>query len=148
MSTFNKATIVGRLGKDVELSYLPSGTPVANLSMATNEGYTDQDGNKQERTEWHKITVFGKNAENCSNYLKKGSLALVEGPLQTRKWQDQQGTDRYTTEIRGLKVVFLSQPQQQGGKPQQQQTQQDSAQGEGLSEAFPSEAGAMDEAPF
>ncbi len=103
----NKVQIIGRLGADPDLKYLPSGAPVCNLSVATDESYQDKDGNKVQRTEWHRVTVFQRSAENCKNYLFKGSLVYVEGSLQTRKWQDQQGNDRYTTEIKAQRVQFL-----------------------------------------
>ncbi|MBO4313179.1 MAG: single-stranded DNA-binding protein [Desulfovibrio sp.] len=103
----NKVMIIGRLGADPELKYTQSGSPATSLSIATDETYTDRDGNRVERTEWHRVRVFQRQAENCANYLKKGSLVYVEGSLQTRKWQDQQGQDRYTTEIRAQRVQFL-----------------------------------------
>ncbi|MGE9984596.1 single-stranded DNA-binding protein [Desulfovibrio sp. SGI.169] len=103
----NKVMIIGRLGRDPELRYTQSGSPVASLNVATDESYTDRDGNKVERTEWHRVSVFQRQAENCANYLSKGSLVYVEGSLQTRKWQDQQGQDRYTTEIKAQRVQFL-----------------------------------------
>ena len=92
----NKVMLIGRLGRDPELRYTQNGTPVASLNVATDESYTDRDGNKVERTEWHRVSVFQRQAENCANYLAKGSLVYVEGSLQTRKWQDQQGQDRMT----------------------------------------------------
>ena len=103
----NKVMIIGRLGRDPELRYTQSGSPVASLNVATDESYTDRDGNKVERTEWHRVSVVQRQAENCANYLAKGSLVYVEGSLQTRKWQDQQGQDRYTTEIKAQRVQFL-----------------------------------------
>ena len=103
----NKVMLIGRLGKDPELRYTPNGSPVANLRIATDESYTDRDGNKVDRTEWHTVVVFQRQAENCQAYLKKGSLVFVEGSLQTRKWQDQQGQDRYSTEIKAIRVQFL-----------------------------------------
>lgn len=103
----NKVMIIGRLGRDPELRYTQSGSPVASLNVATDESYTDRDGNKVERTEWHRVSVFQRQAETCANYLSKGSLVYVEGSLQTRKWQDQQGQDRYTTEIKAQRVQFL-----------------------------------------
>lgn len=103
----NKVMLIGRLGRDPELRYSQGGAPVANMNVATDESYTDKDGNRQERTEWHRVVVFQRLAENCANYLAKGSLVYVEGSLQTRKWTDQQGQDRYTTEIRAQKVTFL-----------------------------------------
>ena len=103
----NKVMIIGRLGRDPELRYTQSGSPVASLNIATDESYTDREGNKVDRTEWHRVSVFQRQAENCANYLTKGSLVFVEGSLQTRKWQDQQGQDRYTTEIKAQRVQFL-----------------------------------------
>lgn len=103
----NKVMIIGKLGRDPELRYTTTGTPVTTLSVATNESFLDRDGNRQERTEWHRVTVFQKQAENCAHFLAKGSLVYVEGTLQTRKWQDQQGMDRYTTEVRAQRVQFL-----------------------------------------
>lgn len=103
----NKVMIIGRLGRDPELRYTQNGTPVTSLNIATDESYIDREGVRQDRTEWHRVTVFQKQAENCSNYLSKGSLVFVEGSLQTRKWQDQQGQDRYTTEIKAQRVQFL-----------------------------------------
>ena len=168
----NKVMIIGRLGRDPELRYTASGTPVANLNIATDESYTDRDGNKVERTEWHRVVVFQKQAEYCSNYLRKGRLVFVEGSLQTRKWQDQQGLDRYSTEIRANHVRFLdSQGSQNGyagaqggdlpagdepsyggggrGRPQPSQRQQPrKTDAEDLGPAFPSEASGMDEVPF
>ncbi|MCR4667699.1 MAG: single-stranded DNA-binding protein [Desulfovibrio sp.] len=103
----NKAMIIGRLGRDPELRYTQSGVPVTTLNVATSETYTDRDGNRNEVTEWHRVSVFQRQAENCVRYLRKGSLVFVEGNLQTRKWQDQQGMDRYTTVIRAQRVTFL-----------------------------------------
>ena len=103
----NKVMIIGRLGRDPELRYSQSGAPVCTLNVATDESYTDRDGNRVDRAEWHRVVVFQKAAENCSQYLTKGSLVFVEGSLQTRKWQDQQGQDRFTTEIKAQRVQFL-----------------------------------------
>jgi single-strand DNA-binding protein len=95
----NKVIIVGNLGNDPEIRYMPNGNAVANLSIATSESWKDQQGAQQERTEWHKVTMYRRLAEVAGEYLKKGSQIFIEGKLQTRKWQDQQGNDRYTTEI-------------------------------------------------
>lgn len=103
----NKVMIIGRLGREPELRYTNNGTPVTSLNIATDESYIDRDGVRQERTEWHRVTVFQKQAENCTNFLSKGSLVYVEGSLQTRKWTDQQGVERYTTEIKAQRVQFL-----------------------------------------
>ena len=104
----NKVTIVGNLGNDPETKYMPSGGAVTNISVATSESWKDkQTGQPQERTEWHKIVFFNKLAEIAGEYLKKGSQVYVEGSLRTRKWQDQSGQDRYTTEIVGNELQML-----------------------------------------
>ena len=95
----NKVILVGNLGQDPELRYTQAGTAVATLSVATSRVWKDRDGNKQEETEWHRVIVWAQTAEFCGNYLTKGNKVYVEGRLQTRKWQDQNGNDRYTTEI-------------------------------------------------
>ncbi|MBI5874280.1 MAG: single-stranded DNA-binding protein [Deltaproteobacteria bacterium] len=91
--------LVGRLGKDPEIKYTPSGTAVTNFTMATSENFKDKDGQKQERTEWHRIVAFGKLAEICGEYLAKGKQVYIEGRIQTRSWDDKNGNKRYTTEI-------------------------------------------------
>ena len=96
----NKVILIGRLGQDPEIRYTPSGGAVANVTLATSEQWKDkQSGDKQERTEWHRVVFFNRLAEIVGEYLKKGSQVYVEGRLQTRKWQDKEGNDRYTTEI-------------------------------------------------
>jgi len=169
----NKVMLVGRLGRDPELRYSSSGMPIANLRIATDESYVDRDGNKVDRTEWHTVVVFQRAAENCANFLTKGSLVFVEGSLQTRKWQDQQGQDRYTTEVKALRVQFLDRKgardntqdsaypeggQHQDGPPQggyQSGVSSRGGAGQGgrpqrdeLGPAFPSEASGMDDVPF
>ena len=162
----NRVMLIGRLGRDPELKYAASGMPIASLRLATDESYVDRDGNKVERTEWHTVVVFQRAAENCANYLAKGSLVYVEGSLQTRKWQDQQGQDRYTTEVKAQRVQFLDRkgardadgmgdapyPRQNegGGRPQQSQGRSAPKQqmDEDLGPAFPSEASGMDDVPF
>lgn len=168
----NKVMIIGHLGRDPELRYTQTGTPVATLNIATDESYVDKEGNKVERTEWHRVVVFQRAAENCSQYLSKGSLVFVEGKLQTRKWQDQQGQDRYSTEIKADRVQFLDrkgdrpassapmdddggarrgQGGNAGNRPQQRAAQQNRSQpayDEDLGPAFPSEASSMDDIPF
>lgn len=104
----NKVIIVGNLGSDPEVRYLPNGNPVANLSVATSESWKDKNtGDRQERTEWHRIVIFNRLAEIASEYLKKGSKVYLEGSLRTRKWQDNQGADRYTTEIFATELQML-----------------------------------------
>ncbi len=107
MAGVNKVIIVGNLGADPELKNLPSGDSVVNFSLATSESYTDKGGQKVEKTEWHRVFFFGRNAEVIHEYCRKGSQLYVEGSLQTRKWQDKDGNDRYTTEIKGFRFVFI-----------------------------------------
>ena len=96
----NKVILVGNLGQDPEIRYMPNGNAVANFSVATSESWKDkQTGENRDKTEWHRIVVFGKLAEITGEYIKKGTLVYIEGQLQTRKWQDQSGQDRYTTEV-------------------------------------------------
>jgi len=106
----NKVILVGNLGNDPEVRYMPNGNAVANLSLATSESWKDQQGQMQERTEWHRLTMYRRLAEIAGEYLKKGSQIYVEGKLQTRKWQDQSGQDKYTTEI------IVDQMQMLGGR--------------------------------
>ena len=106
MNGVNKAIIVGNLGSDPEVRYTPSGHPVASFNVATTESWT-KDGDKQEKTEWHRIVLWRKQAELAGKYLSKGSKVYIEGKLETRKWEDQNGQTRYTTEIIGQNVQFL-----------------------------------------
>ncbi|MCB0355579.1 MAG: single-stranded DNA-binding protein, partial [Bdellovibrionales bacterium] len=99
MSGVNKVIIIGRLGADPEVKTVSGDSTVARLSVATSENWTDRNGQKQERTEWHRVVVWGKLAELCGKYLSKGRQVYLEGRLQTRSWEDQQGQKRYTTEI-------------------------------------------------
>jgi|SRR5690606_12405718 len=103
----NKVILLGRLGQDPELKYTPGGAAVCNFSIATTESWTDKSGQKQEKTEWHRIVVWGKLAELCNQYLGKGRQAFVEGRLQTRSWDDKDGSKRYTTEIMASTVQFI-----------------------------------------
>ena len=103
----NKAMILGNLGANPEIKYLPSGQAVSELRVATSYDFKDKADQKQERTEWHKIVVWGKTAENCAKFLKKGQQVYVEGRIQTRSWDDKDGNKRYTTEIVADQVVFL-----------------------------------------
>ena len=104
----NKVILLGRLGQDPELKYTPSGAAVCNFSLATSESWSDKNsGQKQEKTEWHKVVVWGKLAELCNQYLAKGRQAFVEGKLQTRSWDDQSGQKKYTTEISATTVQFI-----------------------------------------
>jgi len=105
--TLNRVELIGRLGKDPEIRYTPSGTAVCNFSMATDEGYKDNNGEWIDRTEWHKIVLWGRLAEIASEYLEKGSQIFIEGKLQTRKWETQSGDKKYSTEIVGTKLIML-----------------------------------------
>ncbi len=107
MASVNKVILVGNLGRDPEVRYLPDGGAVTNVSVATTDTWKDKSGEKQERTEWHRIAFFGKLAEIAGEYLKKGSQVYVEGSLRTRKWQDKEGKERYTTEIIADRMQML-----------------------------------------
>ena len=121
MAGINKAILVGRLGKDPEIRYTPSGTAIANFTMATSENYKDKDGQKQERTEWHRIVAFGKLAEICGEYLAKGKQVYIEGRIQTRSWDDKDGNKKYMTEIVANTMQMLGKPEDAsavgGGQP-------------------------------
>jgi len=162
----NKVILIGRLGQDPKLTYLPSGSPVTEFTLATDESFKNREGQKEERTEWHRVKVYGKSAEFCSNYLSKGRLVYVEGSIRTRKWQDQQGQDRYTTEIivsgpqhtvqfmdsKGGGVAAAPvegggyENQSRGQAPQRQGKQASGA--DDMGQGFPSEASGMDDVPF
>jgi single-strand DNA-binding protein len=108
MGSVNKVILVGNLGRDAELRYTPGGAAVATLNLATTETWNDKEGQRQEKTEWHRVILWGKQAETLNQYLQKGKQIYVEGRLQTRQWDDKDGNKRYTTEIRGDRVVLLS----------------------------------------
>ncbi len=115
----NKVILLGNLGKDPELRYTSnSQTPVCSFSLATSEKRKDQSGAWVDHTEWHNVVVYGKQAENCSQYLKKGRQAYLEGKIQTRKWQDKEGKDRYTTEIIAQTVQFIGGARGEGAPSQ------------------------------
>jgi len=114
MASLNKVILIGNLGRDPEVKYTQGGTAVANLSVATNETWTDRSGEKQERTEWHRVVVWGKQAEICGEHLTKGKQVFVEGSLQTRSWDDKDGNKRYTTEVKAMRVLMLGRPE--GGR--------------------------------
>lgn len=117
MASINRVILVGNLGKDPELRYTKSGQPVANFSLATTDRWEGKDGGTEERTEWHRIVVWGKAAENCQKYLSKGSSVYIEGSLQTRKWEDKDGTEKQTTEIRVTSVQFLGSKKSESNEP-------------------------------
>jgi single-strand DNA-binding protein len=107
MGSVNKVILVGNLGRDAELRYTPGGAALATINMATTEVWNDKAGQRQEKTEWHRVVLWGKSAETLTEYLTKGKQIYVEGRLQTRQWDDKDGNKRYTTEIRGDRVVLL-----------------------------------------
>ena len=117
MASVNKVILVGNLGRDPEVRYMPSGDPIATLSIATTDSFNNkQTGQREEMTEWHRVVFFGKTAEVCGQYLKKGSQIYVEGSIRTRKWQDKEtGQDRYSTEIRGDRMQMLGSRSGGGG---------------------------------
>jgi single-strand DNA-binding protein len=115
MASVNKVILIGNLGRDPETRYMPDGAAITNISIATTETWKDKQGEKQEKTEWHRVAFFGKLAEIAGEYLKKGSQVYVEGRLQTRKWQDKDGNDKYTTEIVADRMQMLGSRQGMGG---------------------------------
>lgn len=140
MGSLNKVMLIGNLGRDAELRYTPGGTPVATVNLATTDIWNDKSGQRQEKTEWHRVVIWGPQAESLSEYLTKGKSIYVEGNLQTRKWDDKDGITRYTTEIRSQRIQLLGggggenrsgnrQQQSRGnsnnrGRQQQDETQQ------------------------
>ena len=140
MRGINKAIILGNVCQDIEVRYTPNGNAVANFSIATNEEWKDKNtGQKQERAEFHKVVIFGKIAEVAGQYLKKGSKVYIEGKLQTRKWQGQDGQDRYTTEvvvdINGSMQMLDSKPDEQQGQQQSRGAYQQHSQPNGYQQA-------------
>jgi single-strand DNA-binding protein len=115
MASVNKVILIGNLGRDPETRYMPDGGAITNISIATTDVWKDNAGEKQEKTEWHRVAFFGKLAEIAGEYLKKGSQVYVEGRLQTRKWQDKEGVDKYTTEVIADRMQMLGSRQGMGG---------------------------------
>lgn len=145
--SLNKVMIIGRIGKDPETKYTQSGAAVVNLTIATDEGYT-KDGQKVEKTEWHRVVLWNKAAEFAGKYLGKGRLVYVEGKIETRKWQDQQGVDKYTTEIKAYTIQPLDKKPdgQQAPTPQPQQSAGTAKPSVG--ENFPQTAANIEDCPF
>lgn len=137
----NKVILVGNIGQDPEVRYMPNGNAVANLSLATSESWKDQGGQLQERTEWHRLTMYRRLAEIAGEYLRKGSQIYVEGKLQTRKWQDQSGQDKYTTEI------IVDQMQMLGSKGGGQSEGSYSNQGQQRTQQAPQNQAPQNQAP-
>ena len=119
MASVNKCILVGNLGRDVEMRYLPSGEAVANLAIATTDKYKNKSGEMVESTEWHKVSFFGRNAEVCGEYLKKGSQVYIEGSIRTKKYTDKEGVEKFSTEIRGDRMQMLGSKGQ--GEPSAEQ---------------------------
>jgi single-strand DNA-binding protein len=117
MGTVNRVILVGHLGADSELRYTGAGAAVAKFRVATSEVFKDKDGNRREDTEWHRVNLWGKQAETLQQYLQKGKQVYVEGRLQTRKWQDKEGQDRYTTEIEATEMQMLGRREGMGEAP-------------------------------
>jgi single-strand DNA-binding protein len=139
----NKVILLGHLGRDPEMRYQPSGAAIANFSMVTSENFKDREGNKQKRTEWHRIVLFGRAAEVAGEYLRKGSMAYVEGRLQTRKWTDKEGQERYTTEIVGDRLQLVGEK-----SDSQESASQTSHQSSKANTPPPSEEDFDDDIPF
>jgi single-strand DNA-binding protein len=155
--SINKVMILGRLGTDPEIRYTPSGSAVCNFSVATSESWTDKNsGQKNEKTEWHRIVVWGKQAENCHKYLAKGRQAFIEGKLQTRSWDDKDGNKKYTTEIVSSNVQFIGGSPSTGddasnyssGDSNQYQSQNNSFSGSENMNIQPNDSFAADDIPF
>ncbi len=139
MASVNKVILLGNLGRDPEVRFTQGGTPVANFTMATTDRWSDPSGEKKEKTEWHRIVVWGKQAEVAGEYLRKGRPVFVEGSLQTREWTDREGNKRYTTEVRAQRLQLLGRPDDRGaaaGGPPAEET------------AEPTGAFAEDDIPF
>ncbi|TWJ19476.1 single-stranded DNA-binding protein [Geobacter argillaceus] len=122
MASLNKVMLIGNLGKDPEVRYTASGTAVASFSVATSERYKSKSGDWEEKTEWHNVVLWGRQAEVAGEWLAKGKTVYIEGRLQTRKWQDKDGRDRYTTEVVGEKMQMLSPKGEGGGRPSGRQS--------------------------
>jgi single-strand DNA-binding protein len=133
MASLNKVMLIGNLGKDPEVRYTPSGQAVASFNLATSEKFKNKNGEWEERTEWHRVTLWAKLAEIAGEYLAKGKTVYIEGRLQTRKWQDNSGNERYTTEIVGEKMQMLSPKGERRG---------------GESASGPAAGGGFEEPPF
>lgn len=119
MASVNKVILVGNLGRDPEMRYMPSGEAVANLALATTDKFKDKSGEMKEQTEWHRVSFFGRTAEVCGQYLKKGSQVYIEGSIRTRKYTDKEGVEKFVTEIRGDRMQMLGGGSGQPGGQQQ-----------------------------
>jgi len=145
MGTVNRIILVGNLGRDAELRYTGGGTPVANFSMATTEVFKDKDGQRREETEWHRVSLMGKQAESVAEYLRKGKQVYVEGRLRTRTWDDKEGNKRTTTEVIANRVVLLGGG---GGAPRTQGVEREEPSREPAAAETPAAMPGDDEVPF
>jgi single-strand DNA-binding protein len=136
MASLNKVMLIGNLGKDPEVRYTPAGTAVASFSLATSERFKGKSGESEEKTEWHNVVLWGRLAEIAGEYLTKGKTVYIEGRLQTRKWQDRDGRDRYTTEIVGQTMQMLSGKGDGGGGGRREQGRPSSGGGEEFAPAY------------
>jgi single-strand DNA-binding protein len=143
MGSLNRVTLIGNLGADADLRYTPGGHAIARFSIATTDTWKDKNGQKQERTEWHRINLWGNVAEALREYLTKGKQVCVEGSLQTQKWTDKNGVERYTTSVRADRVVLLG-----GGPRRQDSNHGDAYEGESASEPTQGEPLSDDQIPF
>ncbi|GAA6412543.1 hypothetical protein Bwad005_08720 [Bilophila wadsworthia] len=153
MNSLNTVMLIGRLGKDPELHYSQKGTAILNMSIATDESYTDPQGERQQRTEWHTVVCFQRTAENCAQYLSKGNLVYVEGSLATRKWEAEDGTNRYSTEVSARTVKFLDRKAEGKQSTPDSQAKAEPARAQRrvsrrASSTMPTESVAMDDIPF
>jgi len=147
MGSVNKVILVGNLGRDAEMRFTSGGTPVATVSMATTERFTDREGQKKEDTQWHRIVIWGKTAESLHEYLTKGKQIYVEGKLQTREWQDKEGKTNKTTEVRADKIVLLGGGDRMGaGKPSRDRSAEPAA--DAHTDGGPVDAPNDDDIPF
>lgn len=131
MASVNKVILVGNLGRDPELKYIPSGDAVVNLAIATTDRYKNKSGEMVDATEWHRVNFFGRTAEVCGQYLKKGSQVYIEGSLKTRKYTDKDGVEKYATEIRGDRMQMLDGKKEGAAPAQASQAQRPSSSGGG-----------------
>jgi single-strand DNA-binding protein len=146
--TINKAIIIGRLGQDPEMKYTPSGTAVANFSVATNHAVKDQDGNFSDKTEWHRIVAYGRTAEVAGEYLVKGKLVFVEGRIQTRSWEDQNGQKRYMTEIVCSNMQLLGSKNEGDATPADVNDKDEAGESQETEEPSKKQAEEEDDLPF
>lgn len=153
MGSVNKVILVGNLGRDAEMRFTSGGTPVATVSMATTERFTDREGQKKEDTQWHRIVIWGKTAESLHEYLTKGKQIYVEGRLQTREWQDKEGKTNKTTEVRADKIVLLGGgggggERMAGARPSRERHQDSGGGGGDTHDSGPIDAPSDDDIPF